>query len=321
MSRELANVASTAVSFSNSIAQAMEFVRSIHSKSDAEDVKKRIDLAKEWARIEKVSRGIRVDLALLEVTYLRRVVEIGEKKILGKSYQGVAAWWAEQPETLLRGLIESHIDETSSVKTIKEAIEYGETRTKNYGYVRSLGLYRDQGQSDDLHGPDGYSVQRMSEEIDEALMAIVQRWSRDQEEGFTINDLVEEVIEAVSFDSWPGMHDALSALCREAILKAPVHLVGDAKLPAFVTCRDRRDEGPAAGETLWIRVPIDFATLRQFKDMVDLRQRQADDARRTFERLENQYHDLLSAAEGSADDPLSALVVDAASRVSEAVAS
>lgn len=316
MSTELARVEDATHSLQQAIRGALEYIASIESSADAAEAKKRIDLAKEWARIQKVGRDARIDVALVEIAFMRRIVTIQQRSVLPKVLQGVATFWAAQPESKLRALVEEFIDESPSVKRIKEFVEGREVYQSNHSYVTTGQLYANQEtEAGPLSGTSTLELETLRGEIGTTLTQIIAEWTRRREDGFSISELFQELVETLAIDQewehWPGVHDAMLALCREAILKAPAQLVGDSRLPAFITCIDRRDDGPAAREGNWIRVPLEFATLAQLRDMAELRRSQADDARRSAERIENLLDDLM-AVHGQDTDLGSVFVLDAA---------
>lgn len=325
MTGALEHLDASHLAFIRSIRDARVFVGQIESADQAVETKKRIDLAKEWAKIEKAGREVRVDLALLEIAFMRRVYVIGELNVFSKTMQGVARWWGEQHETQLRPMIEEFIDNTSSVKSIKEWAESGRDWRRNNGYVQSGDLYREQQTEVGSHtAADQVGVDWMTSGINKSLMAVVERWCLSKEDGFSITDLAQEVVEDLAleqqWDYWPGMHEGMLTLCREAVLRSPARLVGGERLPAFVTCVDRREGGTASGENNWIRVPLEFATLAQLRDHAALRRKQADDATRAADRAEDLLTSLLGAVDGD-EEPYATGILDAASRLPMAAAS
>lgn len=269
----------------SSIRHALAYIEGITSPDQASEAHDRVKLAKQWAKIRKISAEIARDLVALEIACLRKIVEVGGTSDLPNMIQGVAKWWAEQPAASIPSLLDQYGHDTVSAKTVRDRCLWDLDHRGSREYVASGGQAQDQEFFEADMRDAGLAASRTYKT---ALADLVQEFvDNSDDEGFDIAEIAEDLMKRIGLDlhddsvSW-GERIGTFELCRKAVLEAPSIMIGKSKAPAFITCFNRAN-GVANGD--FIRVPFRQANLWQLADMVELRRRQAADAQRAADRL------------------------------------
>ncbi len=294
----LARVDSEVASFRSTLSQARAFINEITDARQSSEAYKRLKLAREWARIRGVADAVTRDLLELEISCLRKIVEIGGISDLPRTMQAVAKWWYEKTDAQVTDLIERYGQGTSSAKTVKETADRDQSRYDRAAYVTSPEFLQNQSFEGDTPAyPEDYKsaladlVQHFYDDVCDDVLG--ERGSA----GFEVAEIAERFMRDIGIgkgddpEAW-GQREGIFELCRRAILEAPSTMIGGSRAPAFITCVDR---SPFKGK--WVRVPFRVANLYQLHDMVKLRAEQADAARRSAEAIADLYDQMAAAAE------------------------
>lgn len=290
MSTALDKVSADATTIRSSITDALAFISSIGTEEQSREAYDRVQLAKEWARIRKVGREVRRDLLRLEIHLLRKVAQLGTLTALPTSHRAAAKFFADKTDEQVEALLGEFAEDVTSSVTIYRRVLCNDEQTE----ARRLVTSGDYARPDHVYLADetrDWAVQEYSGDLKAGLAALLEHYYDEDEDGFSVLSLAEQVCQSVGLDErsaiW-GAHEGLLEVCRKAIRDAPTVAVMGTDAPRFVTCLRR-----APGLTpYWIRVPFHAATLEQLHDMLTLRREQAGKAAAVADSLLNLWNAL-----------------------------
>lgn len=256
---------------------------------DAKTAHDRMGVAREWAKLQENSAELAERLCWLEAVILRRIGQLDVTILRGIR------------RTAARGFAALTVEEMAKVfadypaRTAIAVYNY-------YAYANKLQRTRARGQ-DVLHQRDSHvdldedfsetvrdGVESSRITVRQAAAIIVNEYASWRAR--TVADIVEEFIN----DEMPSLgyqsqlqvtafRRGLTDAVREAFAIAPVVATARSwEIPAFITVHDEELD-------TWVRVPSEFATVRDAKKMLATRRGQVASATRSLEELERIFRD------------------------------
>lgn len=282
MSSTLDRVPADATALRLSIADALSLIANIGTEEQAKEAFDRVRLAKEWAKIRKVAREVRMDLLRLELALLRKVGQLRVLTAVPTTQRPVAEFFASKTDAQINELLAQFGEGATSPlmvyrrATAEEDHSAARRRVTSGEYAESEHYVADETRE--------WAVKEYAGDLKAGLAAVLEHYYEEDNEGFSIIGLAEQVCDSVGLDQrsaiW-GTREGLLEVCRKAVRDAPSVAVNGTEVPRFITCLDRTSPIPDK----WIRVPFHVATLDQLRDMVDLRRQQAATAKAVAENL------------------------------------
>jgi hypothetical protein len=289
VNRHIAEARQTARSLSDAIASASD-------PNDVKDAAQRIRLAREWVKIHGIAQEMHRDLMHLEITCLRRVVELGALDILPSSQRPAAEYFAGLTEQDVAELIAEFHKSTTALgvyraKLKSDQVDYRRHQGRSY----AEGDSRPPLDGDESARRDGR--RRYNGDAYGAITALLDMYASDGR-NFFIADLADEVLsELPNFSGvdWEeaAVQDGIREVCRKAVSSTKTLKINGTKAPRFVTCQ-LSDELAER----WTRIPFENASLDQLWEMVQLRRHQLaqdkaalDELLALFEQLDDHSTD------------------------------
>jgi len=234
---------------------------------------------------------MRIELLQLEITCIIRLFEIDKET---KGFQkGMGNFFIENGEDVLLYL--NKYPDCITAKQIynKHITDLALKQAKQLGINTGMGAQDYVARSVDSKG-HYYSVQ-------EAMKVIIDDLST-RNKPFTIDKVGDELIDIVSGGNKDYKNviseykNGVNEICRTAILKCKIDTIGERQAPRFVTYQDEYN-----GNTEYLRIPFERASLIQLKHMIDLREEQLKQDTIALDNLKAIYKELLSLSKGEKD--------------------
>lgn len=259
----------------NEIKELRKYVLSSENPEELKNIFDKSKLAKEWARIKKLTIDIKKEIIMLEVDCLVKLHNMEYYDYIPKHGKQAAKYFAENYDRV-ESLIESY-DSSSAIGLYRQIDSNGDPDfLTNIGRKYALGKEHSElyNAADHIHKYESslrefietyvdYGIPFTVEDIKEEMMANYESVFENTNGGDVARDL---------FDS------GLKEVCRQAIMKSPIIKIEDMEAPRFVTCPS--DEGRS-----WVRIPFENAKFTHFDQMIELRREQLEQDKKAFEKL------------------------------------
>ena len=302
---ELVKVSEDAGQLRRSIADALAYVASISDAGAASDAYDSVRLAKEFARIRKIAREVRVDLLRLEIHLYRKCAQLDMLTALPTAQRAAAKFYGGATDEQIEQWVAEFGDVTTPAAVMKRILKTDEMKQEYARYASGEYAAVKRYVDDEARGE---AVRAQARNMRESLASILENYYEYESQGFSVLTVAEQLCEQVGLDErsaiW-GKTQGLLEVCRKAVREAPPVAIDGTNAPKFITCMDRSCGNAGVGSTDlgWIRVPFHSATLDQFHDMVRLREHQAEQARATADRMSLLWNRLWDAmGEGERED-------------------
>lgn len=246
----------------------------------------RVKLAREWAKIRKLSESMRRELLWLEAVCLRRLAQLDALDQIPTVHRPAARHFAALDDTALAALLDAAAKASSATAAFaqwKRGEEFAEDRRRTVQWALH-------GEDREYHWEpdrvDSFALMHAQDVRGAVAVVLEDAIGRN---AFTVDEVVEQIIEEhlPERNGDVAIREGIAEVVRRAIRTAPVVVAEDGRdLPRFITCQ--------SPEGYWLRVPIERATVGQYREMVSLRRQQLEIDRAALEALE-QVGDLYGA--------------------------
>ena len=253
----------------------------VRATDDAETLKANTDkvrMAREWARLHKVTKEVHADLIRVEVECLRRLAQLGAEglALLTPNERKAAEFFASLDDGDLEAVVADFGDRSTACAIYRAHVKASESR-----YMRDLGRRIARGQEPwDSSLSDEQKMDSAIEQYRYRTTGAIEHLLDEYTTAgapFYIEEVADEVIDKLSDDygvqlGGAAIRQGIREVCRKAVRSGrPVTIYGT-DAPRFVTCSARPDLSDDLGA--FVRVPFESATLPQLDEMVTLRRKQ-----------------------------------------------
>jgi ribosomal protein L12E/L44/L45/RPP1/RPP2 len=261
----------------------------VRSTDDPETVKANTDkvrMAREWARIHKVTREVHADLIRIEVECLRRLAQLGDEgmALLTPNERKAAAFFASLDERNLDAVIKDFGDKSTAC-----AIHRAHVQASEGDYLRGLGRRIARGEEpwdSSLSDEEkmAAAVQRFQFNTAGAIEQLLDQYTASGS-AFFVEEVADDLISKFRSDDGlkvggPAIREGIREVCRKAIRSGRSVTIFGTDAPRFVTCSAYPDS-----DQDFMRVPFENATLPQLEEMVALRRKQLEEDQSALARL------------------------------------
>lgn len=281
----------------------IERVKGSSNRQELIDIYKQIKLAKEYAKLNDIAHAMRIDFLTLEINCIINLYRIDYNYFTG-NLKKVAIWYSKLPEERLNELIK---ESRCSIRTANGLYNdiVGTQERKDFYTNKGKSLITDR--KHDYYNNNEYDRydDKYSFEIDEEifyneLYAMINSCI-EEGEPFTIRTLRDKIISKIhifrdermntrsyiKLQNEQFLSEAIDEVCRHAVRMTKHIMIGeDIKAPRFITCRVDDEDIDGKG---WIRIPFEYGTLCDLKQMLDLRKEQLRQDCRAYMSLRNLY--------------------------------
>jgi hypothetical protein len=284
-SSPLVRVSTELVEARRTVADALRFVNSISSEDEANLAYDQVKLAREWAKIRRISDQMHLELLRLEVHCLRKIAQLGSITIIDRKQRPAATYFRDMSDEAIETLLQDFGQGVTPWGLMQRAVNSGEKKrgqehVNNGNYALPTDEYAEPEMDE--------AVKRYALDTKAAIASILTDYEVMGDE-FTIYDLSQEMFARIGVDtaglSW-GMAEAMDQVCRKAVSNAADLVIAGTKVPKFITCLYRAASTGIGQKGQYIRVPFHTANMQQLNDMVTLRREQVDSAQRALDRVE-----------------------------------
>lgn len=245
----------------------------------------KVRMAREWARIHGVVREVHVDLIRIEVECLRRLAQLGDEGIslLSSAHRGAARFFASLSEEELDDVIKDFGHASTACGVYRAHVKSSES-----GYLKDLGRRIAKGAEPwDSTLTDEQKMESAIERFQHDTAGAVEQILNDLVGvggPFFIDDVADALIDRLHEDGiekvgGAAVREGIREVCRKAVRSARPATIFGTDAPRFVTCSSQY------GDTAFMRIPFENATLPQLDEMVALRAKQLEDDRAALARL------------------------------------
>jgi hypothetical protein len=256
------------------------------SQGTAEEAKTaydRLGMAREWAKLQDDAAILAERLVWLEAVILRRIGELDQVRVLPSARRAAARHFAHLDDAELSSLLESFPARSAVSSFNLWARSEGIRRRFREGMEVVSGTPSPDGELD----ADPRIATNLRLAIQERITSVRQAAAviLDEYATFapvTVMGVVDEFIaeEAPLPDSASDLEvtafrKGLAAAVREAFVGAPLHGMQPSHITTF---------RESSGE--WLRIPSEFATVGDARQMLELRRGQVESAQRSLAELE-----------------------------------
>lgn len=253
------------------------------SADEARDAFDRLGLAREWAKLQEEAAAYTERLVWIEALILQRIGVLGaEKDVLKAAHRAAARHFSTLDQGELAALLSDYPGRTAVQSYNLWARSMGLRKARKRGFDAALGCWGGRDAVD--HKAIGY--QRQEETVAEVRAAakvgslraaaslIVEEYLDDAIVPLSVTEIADAALDecglGVNLDGDPVASQAFRSgfreAIREAIASAPVATTDrSATIPRFILVHDAEADS-------YLRVPSEFATVRDAKAMLDLRQ-------------------------------------------------
>jgi hypothetical protein len=277
--------------------RAILAVRSSDDPDYVEEIRGTARIGYEAVRIKDLAEQIRRELLRLEITCLRRLVDLAAVDVLrSKSMQAAARWYHDLTEDEVDQFV---LTEHGSASTALTAFYSGRHRFpawREEQYQRELAEDEaawKRGQEiasgerpqdrDEALEPEAWARPA----IRDAITTLLDEYASDGS-AFHVADVADRVISELNVDD-EDLALGIREICRKAVASDKI-LTLDGKLAPRFLCV------PIDGR--WIRIPFENGTLADLERMIHFRRHQIVESERALARLEA-LHDHLDPGPGS----------------------
>lgn len=268
----------------------------------------RVKLAREWAKIRKLSETMRRDLLWLEAICLRRLAQLDALDQIPTVHRPAARHFASLDDAALAALLDAATKTSSATAAFgqwKRGQEFADDRRRAVRWALNGEDREYQWEGERI---DSYALMHAQDVRGAVAVVMEDAIGRDY---FTVDEVVEQIIEEhlPERNGDVAVREGIAEVVRRAIRTAPVVTAEDGRdLPRFITCQ--------SPDGYWLRVPVERASVGQFREMVSLRRQQLAIDQAALDALE-QVGDLYTVD----DRPSTAFLLPAAYRREQKAAS
>lgn len=251
-------------------------------------------MAREWAKLQENAAEVTERLAWLEMVLLRRVGQL-DPTILPSAKRAAARHFATLDEGELSRLFHDYPARTavtvynlwSRAQGIRKSTRRGRDYLTQARVLSNSEVDDDEEEETTLR----HAVAQRLTTVRQAAAVIIDEYA-----GHRQRISVSEVVNAFIDDEMPHLNaigsevsaveaaafrSGLSAAVREAFISAPAEATERSwEIPAFITTHDRETDE-------WLRIPSEFARVKDARNMLQLRRAQIASAQRRLNALES----------------------------------
>ena len=261
----------------------------VRATDDAETLKANTDkvrMAREWARLHKVTREVHADLIRVEVECLRRLAQLGTEglALLTPNERKAAEFFASLDDDDIEAVVADFGDRSTACAIYRAHVKASES-----SYMRDLGRRIARGEepwdsslSDEQKMAD--AVERFRFNTAGAVEQLLSEYATAGT-AFYVEDVADDLISRLNAEDGikvggAAIREGIREVCRKAIRSSRPATIFGTDAPRFVTCSAHPDS-----DQDFMRVPFENATLPQLEEMVTLRRKQLEEDQAALARL------------------------------------
>lgn len=238
---------------------AVELVRQVLSEAqtpaDVQEVRAKIEMARQWARIYKRTKDVRRELLTIEVAALVRMVELGGEEELPDIDRQAALFLAKLTPKEREQFVNAAKLATSAARLVKRHLDAEAEREAGRSFASRPTV--------PLPTPKAIREREIRDARD--LAGTIIDAHVEAGEPFTISDLVDEVLIAAGRDEQDsGFRQGVAEMCRGAVIRsANAGELEGTIIPKLITAR--------VHDGMFVRIPTHNATVAHLDEALALK--------------------------------------------------
>lgn len=257
------------------VMQIAELVRNAGTVDEVQSIRARTAAVREWVKIHKQTKAMRLELLEVEIAALIRIFELGGSDELTRSEAEAAEWFAK----LDRDQLSAHLADFANVTTaagLHRAVMRADESDRRYRQETAEWASRFSTSGAESRIPteqDFESARRYVATVTEAFTQTIDDFT-EVGEPFTVAEVADSVLLTTDAD-WVGdsaLVDGLRSVIRKSVASARVEFWEGVSVPRFITARVMDGDG----DVRFVRIPVMNARLDDVRDMVTLRRAQIE---------------------------------------------